>query len=58
MKGSIRMLVGFVLVLGGVGGIENSLEFPLDSLAITISGLALMAWGTFALKSEENTLFK
>jgi hypothetical protein len=49
MKGSIRIIAGFILMLGGVGGIEASTEMmPLDSLAVAVGGLALMAWGTIS----------
>lgn len=54
MKGTIRLIVGFILVLGGVGGMELSTEaFPLDSLAWSIAGLGLMAW---AVRDVNKTL--
>jgi hypothetical protein len=44
----IRLIVGLIMILGGVGGIESSTEtFPLDSLAIALTGFLLMAWSTF-----------
>lgn len=50
MQGSIRLIVGFILVLGGVGGIENSTaQFPWESALIALGGLALMAWAIPAL---------
>ena len=46
MQGTIRIILGLLLTMGGVGGIEadTSSVFPLDSLAIALLGLALMAW--------------
>lgn len=54
MKGSIRIIAGLILVLGGVGGIEanETVALPLDSLAVAIAGLAIMAWGTVAANAE------
>lgn len=57
MTGTIRILVGFVLLLGGVGGIEANTEvtLPLDSLAIALAGLAIFAWGALdAAANEKN----
>lgn len=54
MKGTIRILLGLVLVLGGVGGIENNNEvaLPLDSLGIAVLGLFLLAWGAYATNQQ------
>lgn len=55
MKGTIRIFVGILLVLGGVGAIENSTgSIPLDSLGIAVLGLVLMAWATFDINKLEN----
>lgn len=56
MKGTIRIVAGLILTLGGVGGIEQSMELlPLDSLAIALVGLALFAWGALdAAREEQN----
>jgi hypothetical protein len=50
MKGSIRIVAGFLLMLGGVGGIETNetVTLPLDSLAIAVAGMAIMAWGALS----------
>lgn len=42
----IRFCLGFILVLGGVGGMEQNIEtlFPLDSISVIIVGLSLMFW--------------
>ena len=51
LQGSIRVLVGLILVMGGVGGIENdtsNIALPMAPLMISIAGLAMMAWGARA----------
>lgn len=50
MQGTIRIALGFILMLGGVGGIEANTEvaLPLDSLAVAVAGLAVMASGALA----------
>ena len=54
MKGSIRIIAGMILTLGGVGGIEASMEpgIAMDSLAVAVAGLAIMAWGVFAVNRD------
>jgi hypothetical protein len=50
MKGSIRSFVGFLLVLGSAGGVDNATDgqlIPLISLSIV--GLVLMASGVIAM---------
>ena len=43
---TIRFTLGLILVLGGVGGMEQNIEtlFPLDSISVIIVGLSLMFW--------------
>jgi hypothetical protein len=43
----IRFLIGFLLVLGSVGGIDNAgpEQSLVPMLATAVLGLALMAWG-------------
>lgn len=55
MQGTIRIALGFILMLGGVGGIESNTEvtIPLDSLAVAVLGLAIMASGALAAAREE-----
>ena len=50
MKGSIRALVGFLMVFGAVGGIETGNDLA-ACLAIAIAGLAIMTAGVSALKA-------
>ena len=58
MKGTIRILAGLVLLMGGVGGIENdtsSVALPLEPLAYALLGLAIFAWGALdAAANEKN----
>lgn len=56
-SGSIILIVlGLILTMGGVGGIETNTEelLPLDSLAVALVGLAMFAiGGLLASQSEE-----
>lgn len=58
MKGTIRILVGLVLLMGGVGGIEtdtSNVALPLEPLAYALLGLAIFAWGALdAAANEKN----
>lgn len=50
MKGSIRVLVGFLVVFGAVGGIETCSDSQLLTLIIVAAaGLGFMASGTAAM---------
>lgn len=51
MKGSIRAFVGFLLVYGCVGGMDNATDGVLFSslLPLTIVGLGIMASGVNAM---------
>ena len=55
MQGTIRIALGFILLLGGVGGIEanTTVALPLDSLAVALVGLAFFASGALAAAREE-----
>jgi hypothetical protein len=52
MKGSIRAIVGFLLVYGCVGGMDNSTDTILYTtlLPLSIVGLGIMASGVNAMK--------
>ena len=55
MRGTIRLGLGFILMLGGEGGMEMSLEtFPLDSFLVAMIGLTLMGWGALAANHHSN----
>lgn len=43
----IRFVIGFLLVFGAVGGIDNAqpTQSLLPLIAVAVLGLALMAWG-------------
>ena len=45
-KGSIRLLIGFLMLFGAVGGMENpdQADFFLEQLMIAVVGMALMMW--------------
>jgi heme O synthase-like polyprenyltransferase len=46
MKGTIRLLVGFLMMFGAVGGMEDATkaDYFLEQTIIAVLGLALMAW--------------
>ena len=51
MTGSIRAFVGFMLVFGAVGGMNNNPDASLVTLgAIAVLGLAIMASGVSAMR--------
>ena len=53
MKGSIRFIVGLVLTLGAVGGMENGTDSQLPlQLAIAAVGMFIMYSGARALKDS------
>lgn len=52
MKGMIRVIVGLILALGGVGGMETNVDM-LPSLWYAIAGIGLMGWGVAAMKIED-----
>ena len=48
MKGSIRIIAGLFLILGGVGSIETSTSFSFIGLFYSAIGLLLLASGANA----------
>jgi hypothetical protein len=53
MKGSIRLAVGFLIVFGAVGGMENNPDASLLTLiSVAVVGLLLMFSGTKAMNNE------
>ena len=51
MKGTIRMIVGFLVVFGAVGGIDNATDVQLLPLVLlSIAGLGMMYSGVNASK--------
>jgi cell division protein FtsW (lipid II flippase) len=48
MTGTIRLVVGFILVFGAVGGIDNpdQADYLVEQMLIAVAGLALMLWAT------------
>ena len=58
MKGTIRLVVGLVLLMGGVGGIEQDMSsvFPLYPTLIAFFGLGLFAWGALAAARAEHEI--
>ena len=54
MRGSLRMFVGFMLVFGAVGGMDNSTDPELFMLTgIACVGLLIMLYGVKAMKESE-----
>lgn len=54
MKGTIRIFVGLLLVMGSVGGIEAETATLLEGTLWAFAGLAIMASGAFAANRELN----
>jgi hypothetical protein len=53
MKGSIRFIVGFLLVFGAVGGMENGTDAELPfQLGMAVAGLLIMYSGARTLKGR------
>ena len=50
MKGSIRLFIGFILVFGAVGGLDNPETPLLAGLALAVVGLGLMYSGNKAME--------
>jgi hypothetical protein len=52
MKGSIRAFLGFLIVFGCVGGMDNATDAQIYTVLLpsAIVGLALMYWGVSALR--------
>jgi hypothetical protein len=50
------VITGLVITMAGGGGIENSFETVelIQSLAVAIVGLALMACGALAIRVQQN----
>jgi hypothetical protein len=52
MKGTIRVVVGLLVVMGAVGGLDADTATMAQGLSLSALGLALMAWGTYAMNKE------
>ena len=53
MRGSIRALVGFLVVFGAVGGLDNATDGQVFALtALACAGLAVMFSGVNAMRGN------
>jgi hypothetical protein len=53
MKGSIRVVVGFLITFGAVGGLDNAADSQLlGLLVLAIGGLIILTSGVLAVKSQ------
>jgi len=50
MKGSIRLVVGFLLVFGAVGGMETTADALLAQTVFAVIGLGVMYSGVKAME--------
>ncbi len=50
MKGSIRLVVGFLLVFGAVGGMETTADALLAQTVVAVIGLGVMYSGVKAME--------
>ena len=57
MKGSIRAIVGFLVVFGAVGGMDNASDSALFTtlLPVALVGLCLMASGVNAMSVKRSS---
>lgn len=53
MKGSIRFMLGLLIVAGAVGGIETESATLLQGIVFSVIGLAIMFSGANALKENQ-----
>jgi hypothetical protein len=54
MKGSIRITVGFLMILGVVGRLETDLNFPMYIAApLLIVGLLISVSGIYTIKMND-----
>ena len=54
MRGSIRVIIGLLVVLGAAGGLDNAADDQLlPVLAVAIAGLLLMYSGVRAMKGQQ-----
>lgn len=58
MKGSIRAILGFLVVFGSVGGMDNATDAALFGVLLpsAIVGCALMYWGVSAMSVKRGHL--
>lgn len=55
MRGSIRAILGFIIVLGVAGGIDTATDSQLPvAFLLAISGLLLMYSGVHAMSGANN----
>lgn len=56
MKHTIWIFLGLLVVLGGVGGVENSLDVTdlISSTAISVVGCIMMWIGTAGINDDSN----
>ena len=56
MRGSIRAFIGFLVVFGSVGGMDNATDVALYTVLLpsAIVGLALMYWGVSAMSVKRS----
>lgn len=52
MKGTIRILLGLLIVMGAVGGMEMETATMGEGILLALGGLGIMAWGVEAAKEE------
>ena len=53
MKGTIRLVVGLLVVMGAVGGLDADTATLLQGMSLSAVGLALMAWGVVDMNKEQ-----
>jgi hypothetical protein len=53
MKGTIRLVVGLLVVMGAVGGLDADTATLAQGMSLAALGLALMGWGVVDMNREQ-----
>ena len=52
--GAIRLILGFLLMFGAVGGMEHQPDYLLAQILVALSGAALMLWAVRDINRRTN----
>lgn len=52
-KGLIRIVVGFAMAFGAVGGMEHTPGYLVEQMAIGLVGIGLMAWAARDIRRSQ-----
>ena len=52
--GAIRLVLGFLLMFGAVGGMEHQPDYLLAQILVALAGAALMLWAVRDINQRTN----